>query len=272
MVMSADTSEAACTECGAGEDVERAAHSWAEAMTSLAAAAPGGHWRLGEGGAVLAVTGAPVAALNGVLNVAARPDAAGIAELAALAARELTTVPWSIQIRGEPTTGIVEVAGHYGMTVRSQQPFMLRPFTGNEPTPPRGASVKVRRATGSDHKVLSAALAAGFAVPQHVFTEVASPTVMAAAGMTAYLAEAEGTAVATGTAAVFQDCVGLFNISTLPPFRGRGYARVMTERILREGRAMGARAAYLHTTEAGRRLYESLGFRTVGQWTTFSAP
>jgi len=50
----------------------------------------------GEGGAVPAVTGAPVAALNGVLNVAARPDAAGIAELAALTARELTTVLWSI--------------------------------------------------------------------------------------------------------------------------------------------------------------------------------
>jgi len=46
----------------------------------------------------------------------------------------------------------------------------------------------------------------------------------------------------------------------------------MTERMLREGRVMGARAAYLHTTEAGRRLYECLGFRTVGQWTTFSAP
>ncbi|MET7648027.1 hypothetical protein ABZS83_31245 [Streptomyces sp. NPDC005426] len=93
--------------------------------------------------------------------------------------------------------------------------------------------MKVRRATGSDHKALSTALAAGFGVPQHVFTEVASPTVMAAAGMTAYLAENEGTAVATGTAAVFQDCVGLFNISTPPLFRRRGYARAMTERILR---------------------------------------
>src|SRR5437879_4796800 len=132
MVISAGTFEAACTECGAGEDVERAAHSWAEAVSSLAAAGRGGQGRRGHGGAA-----------------------------------------------------------------------------------------------GGHHKVLTAARAAGFAVRQHVFTEVASPTVMAAAGMTAYLAEAEGTAVATGTAAVFQDCVGLFNISTLPLFRGRGYARVM---------------------------------------------
>jgi hypothetical protein len=31
---------------------------FAKAMTGLAAAAPGGHWRLGDGGAVLAFAGA----------------------------------------------------------------------------------------------------------------------------------------------------------------------------------------------------------------------
>jgi GNAT superfamily N-acetyltransferase len=271
--MSAQTAQEKSTECGAGEDAERAAHSWARTMTALAAATPGGHWRLGDGGSVLAFTGAPVAGLNGVLNVAAHPRADGIGELAALAARELTTVPWSIQIRGEPTAGIVSVAERHGLTVRSQQPFMLRSFSDDEPVSLSGrASVKVRRVSGDDHKVFSAALAAGFAVPRHVFTEVASPVAMAAAGMTAYLAEDEGTAVATGTAAVFQDCVGVFNISTLPLFRSRGYARAVIGRILREGRAGGARAAYLHATEAGLRLYESVGFRTVEQWTTFSAP
>jgi N-acetylglutamate synthase len=150
---------------------------------------------------------------------------------------------------------------------------MLRPFRENEPaSSPREVSVKVRRVSGDDREVFSAALAAGFGVPQHVFTEVASPAVMAAAGMTAYLAEDEGTAVATGTAAVFQDCVGVFNISTLPLFRGRGYARAVTGRILREGRSRGARTAYLHATEAGLRLYESMGFSAVEQWTTFSVP
>jgi N-acetylglutamate synthase len=61
-----------------------------------------------------------VVGLNGVLNVAARPCADGIEELAALAARELIAVPWSIQIGGEPTTDVVSVAEHYGLTVRSQ--------------------------------------------------------------------------------------------------------------------------------------------------------
>lgn len=61
-------------------------------MTGLAAATPGGHWGLGDGGSVLAFTGAPVAGPNGVLNVAARPSVDGIEELAALAAREMATV------------------------------------------------------------------------------------------------------------------------------------------------------------------------------------
>ncbi len=89
--------------------------------------------------------------------------------------------------------------------------------------------------------------------------------------MTAYLAEREGAVVGTGLGIVSKGCVGAFNISTHPDHRRRGYARTMTEWILRDSRGAGAQTADLHASEPGFHLYESMSFGVVRGWTTFTA-
>jgi N-acetylglutamate synthase len=87
---------------------------------------------------------------------------------------------------------------------------------------------------------------------------------------TAYLLEEEGRPVTTGYATRHGDLLGVWNISTSPEYRRRGYGKVMTEALVRDGFASGARFAYLQASAQGVGVYTSIGFRTVAAWTTFT--
>ena len=64
---------------------------------------------------------------------------------------------------------------------------------------------------------------------------------------------------------------GVFNIATVPAYRGRGSGRAVTSRIVADGVARGADLAYLQSSEDGYPLYQSMGFRTVETWTYLSS-
>ncbi|MFJ2478393.1 GNAT family N-acetyltransferase [Streptomyces sp. NPDC087659] len=245
--------------------VGAAARAWGVAMAGLAAAVPGGVCEQASHGTLLALTGAPAAALNGVLSTGASPDAGEIDALAAKAREQVDQ--WGIQLRGMPDVETLRVAAEYGLTARSLHPFMIKSLAGKESVPigvPR-----IRRVWGDEHATYSAMLAAGFEAPPATFSGIASRPVLDSPGMTAYLAERDGVAVATAFGVLVEDFVGVFNISTPPQHRGRGYGRAVTEAVLRDGREAGARAAFLHSSPAGLSLYESLGFRAREHWTHF---
>lgn len=54
------------------------------------------------------------------------------------------------------------------------------------------------------------------------------------------------------------------NVWTDPDFRRRGLARELVTRCLEAARERGVTRLGLGTTEAGRALYEALGFRVSG--------
>jgi len=55
------------------------------------------------------------------------------------------------------------------------------------------------------------------------------------------------------------------NMFTEPEHRRRGLARRLMEAILEWCRAEGMRSLYLHASDDGRRLYESLGFEATNE-------
>lgn len=55
----------------------------------------------------------------------------------------------------------------------------------------------------------------------------------------------------------------VFNVYTQPELRGRGYALRLMEALLAEARRRGASAVNLNASEAGRPLYEKLGFAVL---------
>ena len=64
----------------------------------------------------------------------------------------------------------------------------------------------------------------------------------------------DGTAVATGSVPL------AVNVYTEPDFRGMGIARALMNTLLTWASAQGCDRVVLHASDAGRHLYESLGF------------
>ncbi|MFG5408054.1 GNAT family N-acetyltransferase [Piscinibacter sakaiensis] len=81
----------------------------------------------------------------------------------------------------------------------------------------------------------------------------------------AWLLQADGgQALAGGQIACEDDLVGLYDVYTAPPARGRGLARALCSRLIAAAAAEGARHAYLqveHDNLAARAVYHRLGFR-----------
>ncbi|MFJ6645956.1 GNAT family N-acetyltransferase [Streptomyces sp. NPDC091290] len=231
---------------------------------------PGATARSGPQGTLLALTRSQIPALNVVMSTLKKPDAEEIAELAAVAAAEAGRggFPWSIRLRGGPDEAMTRTATEYGLTGRSEQPFMVLPLQDASALPPKTGQVRVRALSGDEYSDFAEVLAAGFGAPAVIISSLYTPAVLDAQGITAYLAEVDGVAVAAGLGAVVEGHLGVINVATTPQHRRRGHARVMVERILQDGRASGAHTAYLHATDETADLFESLGFRTAETWTS----
>ncbi|HEX4932516.1 MAG TPA: GNAT family N-acetyltransferase, partial [Gemmatimonadaceae bacterium] len=81
--------------------------------------------------------------------------------------------------------------------------------------------------------------------------------------LVSYLAYADGVPVATSSVFYAAGVAGLYDIATLPAWRGRGIGSAVTRTPLLAARGRGYRAAVLQSSSKGVRLYERLGFRTV---------
>jgi ribosomal protein S18 acetylase RimI-like enzyme len=75
--------------------------------------------------------------------------------------------------------------------------------------------------------------------------------------------EEDGALLACGQFAREADLVGLYDVFTAEPARGRGLARRLCSRLLAQARSEGARSAYLQVegdNHAARSVYKGLGF------------
>src|SRR5690606_38498451 len=55
---------------------------------------------------------------------------------------------------------------------------------------------------------------------------------------------------------------GFYNITTLPSHRGRGFATLLTQHLLRTAQQQGHPQAILFATPMGEPIYRKLGFQT----------
>src|ERR1700756_4019142 len=91
----------------------------------------------------------------------------------------------------------------------------------------------------------------------------------ARANTLAVLGRWEGEPVGGGLGLVSDGTLGLYLIATHTDFRGRGIGGAVTERLMVEGKARGAREAVLHSTAMGLSVYRRLGFAEVCDTTQF---
>ena len=84
-----------------------------------------------------------------------------------------------------------------------------------------------------------------------------------------YVGYLEGEPVATAEATVADGAAGLYNISTRPPYRGRGIGSMMTWRPLHDALARGCDLGVLQAAPEGVSIYRRLGFRPFGDITEY---
>ena len=86
-----------------------------------------------------------------------------------------------------------------------------------------------------------------------------------------WIGRADGKVVATSRIAIGAGVAGLYAISTLTEYRGRGFGRAMTIAALRAARSIGYRIAVLQASELGYGIYRRLGFRELFQYDVYVA-
>ncbi len=80
----------------------------------------------------------------------------------------------------------------------------------------------------------------------------------------------EGQAVSAALAILLEDCIYLAWVATHPDYERRGYAEAVVRHVVAQAKAAsGHEELSLHSTAAGRGLYERLGFRPVGQFQVY---
>jgi hypothetical protein len=221
--------------------------------------------RRGADGTELVVTGLPLAALNRIVVEPGR-DLDVVDSLA----QELSTMgaPWSIQLWGEPDPGLADLAARYGRTSSSTLPLLVWDADRLPSLPtavPPGTTV--REISGSEHEVYAAALVEGSGLPNELADLLASPALLDARGMTAFLLDRNGASVATGFNVMVGEHVGLYNGSVPPKHRRNGYYRALVTARLRHAVAAGARHAFTLASPMSRPVFESLGFGVAETWT-----
>lgn len=242
--------------------------AYAATMADLAAATTG-RMRRAPGGTVLAVSGAPVAALNAVISPT-RP--ADVDEVVALASQEAPRdLPWSIQVRGVPDAALVAAAARLGLTRAERQPLMVRRDDAGPPAVSGDDGLRVRAVGVDDLPRYARTVAEGFGAPHDVLAVLADPALAAVDGMAFFLAELDGVPVGTGMTATSGGVTGLYNVTTLPSARRRGHGRAITLELVRAAHAAGAGTCYLYASELGEPVYRSVGFRTVEDLTVLTA-
>jgi GNAT superfamily N-acetyltransferase len=240
-----------------------------ETMTRLTEYLPGAYTRQGDAGTRLIFTTIPVAELNAVW-VGHDPD---LGEVEACA-REISAagLPWSIQVRGQADPELEKLASQYGRTVASSHPLLLWHAESLPMLPaavPHGAHV--RKLSGAEEKLFAATLAAGFGMPEEVAGMLSPPALLDAPGVTAFVLDLEGEAVATGLNVLAGDHAGMYCGSVPPRYRGNGYYRALVTARLADAVARGAHHAFSLNTPMSRPLFEAVGFRRVETW-TYLAP
>lgn len=209
------------------------------------------------------MTGVPLPTLNGVWAYgkdAKRDAVSGLLDLVAGA-----RLPHCLQFAPECSGELSELGEAHG--VRRAVDIPLMALTSEREIPRLDQGDLVIEVLDPEQAVVHAELAAtGFSAPVDAFLRLMTPAVIARPGVRTYVGKVDGEPVATGVGVSLENQVGIFNVTTLPSHRRRGYGAAITWRAVRDGLDQGARWAWLQSSPDGYSVYEQLGFTTHESW------
>ena len=216
----------------------------------------------GEPSSRFAMSGVPVHDLN-----------CGIVDAGDNAAFALQAMSGRLQQRRLPGIVLVTDAAHEanaaatmaGMIRAGRMPLMTLPALQ---FPPESHGFAVRTAiTTADLSTANRLMASAFDLPAHCLDAAFATGLLATADVRVHLVLAAGEPVGALQTTVSEGMVGVWSMATPPDHRHRGIARAGLTHALATCFQEGCHTAFLIATDAGRPLYDSVGF-SILDWCT----
>jgi GNAT superfamily N-acetyltransferase len=238
-----------------------------EALALAGANAAGALIRRADGVALIA-SGLPIRLFNQV--IVERDDAAPDAVAAAVATTRARGDRFVVNLRVGADDRLIPLMEELGLVRLSDESWMpgmaLHPIP-TDAVPVPGPGHEIRQVTdepGVDDHIRTAAV--GFEMPESILRGIMTPAMAARPDVAVYVGYTDGQAVTTGLGVRTGRTIGVYNISTTPGARRRGYGAAMSTRIAVDAAAAGCDVAILQASAMGYPIYERLGYRTVVEY------
>jgi ribosomal protein S18 acetylase RimI-like enzyme len=222
-----------------------------------------------------AITGVAFSALNPIVRTAIPSDRADQVIAETLARFRARGVPmlWLVTPSSEPSDLAQRLEAHGLMCAERAPGMALELGALYEPSP---ATDRIVRLASSESELddFMDVFAKGFDLPQ---------AAVAGFGLIFrgrdrdrfrhYVAYERDRAIAVASLFRDQGVAGIYNVTTLPEARGRGYGSAVTFAALYDGRAHGCHLGVLTSSEDGYSIYRKMGFEeycTIGTYTKAS--
>lgn len=208
---------------------------------------------------VLGLTDEPAADFNRLI-LGADPQAEGFLVRAAALAKARGR-PLVATMSPRAADALAPVATRLGFApVGAARLMVLRAGTPVEP----GRPMKVARALGPElTQVAGDLIAAAFDTPREVIARCIDVCMTPAAGVETYVAWGDDGPMCTVSVTPTGDTGAISLMATPPEHQRKGAGRALLSHVIDDYRRRGMTRFHLGATEAGRPLYESLGFEVV---------
>lgn len=181
-----------------------------------------------------------------------------------------TNTKFQIVTLPETLGSLAPLIQELNLTEKEVAPGMvLDPIPDACPNPPK--ELRIRHVNSSEEVTdFLRTAAVGFGAPPDYFDAWKPGLLAGGAGTwsldTVYVGYVDGKPAATSLRLTTGDVAGIYNVSTLPEFRRRGFGQSMTWRAVADGRAAGCRLSCLQASKMGRPVYERMGYRVIGEY------
>jgi len=248
------------------EAVRLADLNYANAFRAVAECAKGGKF-YEEPGLVAALTG-PIAWLNVTVVHDALGDPTAALKRVIDFYREAGT-PFVVRIRVGFEMETQRAIQELGLKPAALLPGMVLNPVGE--IPPLAAGLEIVRLDAERFTAYKEIIGASFGMPPQVVEHLMT-SAMLDSPLRGYLGYVDGSPVTTSALIATDGVAGVYNVATLPEYRGRGLGEAMTWHAVREGMAIGCRFGSLQASEMGRPVYARMGFRDIAPYETFTLP
>jgi GNAT superfamily N-acetyltransferase len=231
-----------------------------EAIAVLLRAAPGYEARLSQE-ASLILSGEPVADFN-IAIIGAGPQSEDWLRQFGQVIHE-RKLPVIVFLTEEVSDQLAPLAQTLSLQKAGQMPLMIyHPYDGPAP---HGDYQIERFESEQGLQEVSRVLASAFELPLESVNHVIGTMLLDGPGMDIFLAREHGNAISTVQSTRAGDIVGIWAMGTLSEQQRKGVGRALLDYVIAYHYAHGARLFYLLATEAGKPLYERIGFHTISE-------